>query len=121
MDVTLKLWIVIVAVGCLNYLSRLSFIALFARRSMPPLLARALKYVPAAMLTALILPMVVTAPTAPSAPMVALPAHIDARVLAFVIAGVVAFRTRSTLMTLGVGMMALWLIQAIAAVPGLGR
>ena len=59
MEGALKLWAVIVAVGALNYLSRLSFIALFARRSMPPLLARALKYVPAAMLTALILPMVV--------------------------------------------------------------
>ena len=62
MDATLKLWVVIVVVGALNYLSRLSFIALFARRSMPPLLARALKYVPAAMLTALILPMIVGAP-----------------------------------------------------------
>ena len=32
MDATLKLWVVIVAVGLLNYLSRLSFIAVFARR-----------------------------------------------------------------------------------------
>ena len=58
MDATLKLWVVIFAVGLLNYLSRLSFIAVFARRAMPPLLARALKYVPAAMLTALVVPMV---------------------------------------------------------------
>ncbi len=55
MDATLKLWAVIAVVGSLNYLSRLSFIALFAQRSMPSLLARALKFVPAAMLTALIL------------------------------------------------------------------
>ena len=59
MEGALKLWAVILVVGALNYLSRLSFIAFFARRSMPPLLARALRYVPAAMLTALILPMVV--------------------------------------------------------------
>ena len=57
MDATLKLWAVILVVGALNYLSRLSFIALFSRRTIPPLLARALRYVPAAMLTALILPM----------------------------------------------------------------
>ena len=62
MDATLKLWTVIFAVGLLNYLSRLSFIAVFARRSMPPMLARALNYVPAAMLTALILPMIVAGP-----------------------------------------------------------
>jgi len=59
MDAALKLWAVILVVGALNYLSRLSFIAFFARRSMPPLLERALRYVPAAMLTALIVPMVV--------------------------------------------------------------
>ena len=58
----MKIWIVIVAVGVLNYLSRLSFIAFFANRQMPPLLARALKFVPAAMLTALVVPMVVASP-----------------------------------------------------------
>ena len=58
MEGTLKLWIVILAVGALNYASRLSFIAFFARRTMPPLLARALRYVPAAMLAALIVPMI---------------------------------------------------------------
>ena len=63
MEGALKLWVVIVAVGALNYLSRVSFIAFFASREMPPLLARALKFVPAAMLTALVLPMVL----APSA------------------------------------------------------
>ena len=35
MEGALNVWIVILAVGALNYLSRLSFIALFARRSMP--------------------------------------------------------------------------------------
>ncbi|MBU6485863.1 MAG: AzlD domain-containing protein, partial [Betaproteobacteria bacterium] len=62
MDATLKLWAVIVIVGTLNYLSRLSFIAIFSRRHIPVLLARAFRYVPAAMLTALVLPMVVQAP-----------------------------------------------------------
>ena len=51
MDATLKLWSVVAIVGVLNYLSRLSFIAFFARRHVPPLLVRAFRYVPAAMLT----------------------------------------------------------------------
>ena len=105
MDATLKLWIVIVAVGLLNYLSRLSFIAVFARRGMPPLLERALKYVPAAMLTALILPMIVTDPTASSA------MAFNPKVGAAIVAGVVAFFTRSSLQTLGAGMAALWLLK----------
>jgi branched-subunit amino acid transport protein len=104
MEAALKLWTVIVAVGALNYLSRLSFIALFARRTMPPLLARALKYVPAAMLTALILPMVIDWHGTPAD--LATP-----RVAATLIATAVAFTTRSTLATLGSGMGALWLLQ----------
>lgn len=108
MDSALKLWAVIVAVGALNYASRLSFIAFFARRSMPPLLARALKYVPAAMLTALIVPMIVDwkgAATDFATP----------RVAAALIAAAVAFATRSTLKTLAAGMAALWLLQWAAA------
>ena len=106
MDATLKLWAVIVAVGALNYLSRLSFIALFARASIPALLARALRFVPAAMLTALIVPMVVDAPGAA--------ALLDPKAGAALLAAAVAFATRSTLKTLAVGMGALWLLQAAA-------
>lgn len=104
MEVTLKLWAVILALGTLNYLSRLSFIAFFARRSMPPLLARALKYVPAAMLTALILPMIVEAKGGSFD-------FASSKVLAAVIAGAVAFVWRNTLATLATGMIALWLLQ----------
>jgi branched-subunit amino acid transport protein len=105
MEGALKLWAVIFVVGALNYASRLSFIAFFARRAMPPLLARALRFVPAAMLTALVVPMVV--------------AHGgttdfgDPRVPATLVAAGVAFFTRSTLWTLLAGMAALWLLQAV--------
>jgi len=103
-EATLKLWTVIFAVGALNYLSRLSFIALFARRKMPPLLARALKYVPAAMLTALILPMIIDWHGAAAD-------FATPRVAAALMAATAAFATRSTLGTLGVGMAAIWLLQ----------
>jgi branched-subunit amino acid transport protein len=101
----LKLWIVIVAVGGLNYLSRLSFIAAFGRRSMPAGLARALKFVPAAMLTALVLPMLV------GAPMPGTHAWAQPKVVAAIVAAGVAYFTRSTVKTLGVGMLALWVLQ----------
>jgi branched-subunit amino acid transport protein len=104
MEAALKLWTVILAVGVLNYLSRLSFIALFARGTIPPLLARALRYVPAAMLTALILPMIVDWHGAVAD-------FATPRVAAAVIATAVAFVTRNTLATLGAGMAALWLLQ----------
>ena len=104
MDATLKLWAVILVVGALNYLSRLSFIAFFARRSMPPLLERALRYVPAAMLTALIVPMVVDVTPAGLEP------HLP-KVAAAVLATLVAWWKLGTLWTLGVGMVALWLLN----------
>jgi branched chain amino acid efflux pump len=103
----LKLWVVILAVGALNYASRLSFIAFFARRSMPPLLARALRYVPPAMLMALIVPMVV-APAVDFETM-------NPRIPAAMIAGVVAWRTRSSLKTMTAGMVSLWLLQAVVS------
>jgi branched-subunit amino acid transport protein len=107
MDATLKLWSVVVIVGALNYLSRLSFIALFARRRVPPLLGRAFRYVPAAMLTALVVPMVVAAPGGAWLP--ALP-----KIGAALVAGVVAFATHSQLKTLACGMVTLWALQALA-------
>ena len=107
MDATLKLWAVILIVGALNYLSRLSFIALFARRQVPPLLGRAFRYVPAAMLTALIVPMVVTLPAGAVGP--ALP-----KIVAALVAGFVAFATHSQVKTLGSGMATLWALQALA-------
>ena len=104
MDATVKLWAVIAIVGVLNYASRLSFIAIFARRQVPPLLMRAFRYVPAAMLTALVVPMVAFAPEAAG--------NADVpRILAAAIAGAVAFVTRSTLRTIGAGMAALWLVE----------
>ena len=99
----MKLWLVIVVVGALNFLSRLSFIALFSQRTMPPLLERALRFVPAAMLTALVVPMVV---------LVELPGvAANPRVPAAIIALVVAILTGSTLKTLATGMVALWAIE----------
>ncbi|MGC1816611.1 MAG: AzlD domain-containing protein [Casimicrobiaceae bacterium] len=109
MDAALKLWAVIAIVGTLNYLSRLSFIAIFSRRHIPLLLVRAFRYVPAAMLTALVLPMVVEAPGGGAA------AAAAPRIAAAIVAGWVGFRTHNTLKTLAAGMLALWSLRAAIA------
>jgi branched-subunit amino acid transport protein len=106
MDATLTLWIVIIVVGALNYLSRLSFIAFFARREMPPLLARALKFVPAAMLTALIVPMIVSPSLGPADETVP-------RIIAALFAGLFALALRSEMATIVAGMAALWALKAL--------
>ena len=100
------IWALIVVVGAINFAARLSFIVLFARREMPPLLARALRHVPAAMLTAIVVPAIVFA--APGE--LALGAG-NVKLIAALVAGVVAWRWRNTLLTIAVGMGALWLLQ----------
>jgi len=97
----LTLWLVIFAVGALTYLSRLSFIALFARWPMPPLVARALRFVPAAMLAAIVLPAVALRNGG----------FVPDQSAAALVAALVAWRTRSVAATMVVGMVALWILQ----------
>ena len=106
MSATLSFWVVVVAVGALTYLSRLSFISLFARVRMPSLVARALRYVPAAMLAAIVLPAVALRGSAAADPVLE-----HAKLAAAVVAVLVAWRTRNTAATIVSGMAALWLAQ----------
>ena len=99
-------WIVIVAVGLLNYLSRLSFIAVFAKVEMPPLVARALRFVPAAMLMAIVVPAVVFASPGSLAF-----SYTNPKVVAALVAALVAWRTRSAVATMTLGMVTLWIVQ----------
>jgi len=105
---TQLIWLVIVAVGAINYAARLSFIAFFARRDMPPLLAEALKHVPAAMLTTIVVPAMVFA-----APGVLDVGLANPKVLAALGAGAVAWRWQNALLTIGVGMSLLWLTRYV--------
>jgi branched-subunit amino acid transport protein len=75
------------------------------REGFVEMLPASLKFVPAAMLTALILPLIVGAPTLGS------PAWAQPKVLAAVPAAAVAYVTRSTPKTLAAGMLALWFLQ----------
>ena len=105
MTSALTLWVVIAAVGGLTYLSRLSFIALFARVEMPALVRRALRFVPAAMLTAIVVPAVALRGGDGD------PALAHAKLAAALVASVVAWRTKSPAATMVAGMAALWLTQ----------
>jgi branched-subunit amino acid transport protein len=100
------IWLTIFAVGAINYVARLSFIALFSRRDMPPLLDRALKHVPAAMLTAIVVPAIVFMP-----PGVLRLDSGNAKLIAAVAALAVAAWRQSATLTIVVGMVALWLAQ----------
>jgi branched-subunit amino acid transport protein len=103
-------WIPVLALGgLLTFATRLSFIALLGRVETPDLLRRALRYVPPAVLSAIILPELVVRQG-----VVDLSLH-NQRLLAGLAAAAVALRTRNVLLTIAVGMAALWVLQALAA------
>jgi len=106
MDRQLTIWLVIFAVGAITYASRLSFIAFFARREMPPLLAGALKHVPVAMVTAIVVPAIVFA----SPGVLALDPG-NAKLVAALVAGGVAWWRQSAVLTIAVGMIVLWSLR----------
>jgi branched-subunit amino acid transport protein len=107
-DRQLTIWLLIFAVGAITYATRLSFIAFFARRDVPPLLAEALKHVPVAMLTAIVVPAVVFMPLGML--------RIDpgnAKLMAALVAGGVAWWRQSAVLTIAVGMSVLWLLRYV--------
>ncbi len=103
----MPLWLIIGIIGALTYGIRLSFILLTERLVLPPLAQRALRFVPVAILTAII------------APALVLPAGTinvslaNARLVAGMLATVVAWRTRNIALTLVTGMGVLWALLAL--------
>ncbi len=104
---TLTLWLTIVGAGAVTFALRLSFIALVGRIETPPFLGRALRYVPAAVLTAVVIPLLFYENGALEVSLG------NERLVAGVVAALIAWRTRSVLFTLGGGMAVLWTLQAI--------
>ena len=98
----LELWIVILGGALATFAIRLSFIALVPPDRLPEAVRRGLRLVPPAVLSAIILPAVV-APTG----LLDLTLSND-RMWAALLATLVAWRTRSTWLTIAVGMLALW-------------
>lgn len=100
-----KFWLIILQAGVMTYAIRLSFIALYGRWQAPLWFVRALRYVPPAVLSAIILPellvmdgQVVLSPLNP-------------RLLAGLAAIVLAWRSRNVFLTIAGGMLLLYLFQ----------
>jgi branched-subunit amino acid transport protein len=105
------IWTLFLAMGLGTFLLRFSFIYLFGRLEMPAWLRRALKYVPAAVLAALVFPALTYRGST-----LDLSFH-NVRLLAGLGGALVAWRTKNVFLTLVVGMLLFWLLQLI---PGWG-
>jgi branched-subunit amino acid transport protein len=107
----MTLWLAIVGMGLITYAMRASVIALLGRYELRAGLQRALRFVPIAVLSAIIVPEVI-------APDGALDVTLaNPRLIAALLAAAVAWRTRHVLATIGVGMAALWTLRVLIAVP----
>lgn len=109
------IWAVIVVVGLLTVSLRASLIVLAGRREMPPLFLRALRFVPPAVLAALIFPGMLLHSATVDLPWGALPwlGWLNERTLAAVVGAVVMWRSKNVLLTIVVGMVALWALQLL--------
>lgn len=106
----MNLWAAMLVGGGLTYLTRLSFIFLFGIIDPPPIFKRALRFVPPAVLSAIIFQELFIHEGAVA---LSLGNH---RLIAGVLAVLVGLRTRRSLLVIGFGMVALWILNL--AFPG---
>ena len=108
---SVTVWSLFVVMGVVTLILRASFLVLPERAKLPPMLRRALAYVPPAVLAAIV------APALFSAGGVTLGA-VDTRLPAALVAIAVAWWTRSVIATLAAGMGVLWGLGFLVAHAG---
>lgn len=101
----MPLWLIILSMGLVTFTLRLLPVLLLERVEIPLRVQQALRFVPLAVLSAIIFPEMLL-------PKGALDLSLgNARLLAGGLAMLVAWRTKNVLLTIGVGMGALWVLQ----------
>ena len=103
----ISIWLLFLALALGTFSLRLSFIYLFGKIEMPDWLRRALRFVPASVLAALVLP----ALTYPAGMLDLTLGNV--RLLAGIGGALVAWRTKNVLWTIAVGMVLFWILQAL--------
>lgn len=97
------MWSVVILAGIVTFAMRFSFIALFGRVSVPPIVERALKYIAPSVLAAITLPALL----APDSTLDAWNFYVPAAILG----GLAAWKTRSIGAAIVVGLPSLWILQ----------
>jgi len=103
----MNVWFILICMGLVTYAIRLSMILLLERVDLPPIIQWALYLVPPAVLSAIVFPELLM----PSGMLYL--SFGNVRLLAGVLAAVVAWRTKNVLLTIVVGMVALWVLQMV--------
>jgi branched-subunit amino acid transport protein len=101
------LWLILLGMMVVTYGVRLSVIALLGEAAIPDLLNRALRFVPPAALSAIIFPELFM----PKGSFDVSPGN--TRLVAGIVAALVAWRSRNTLLAIVTGMVVLWVLNAL--------
>ncbi len=102
------IWLLVCVIGGITLTFRSIFIVLAGRFEIPRLLLRALRFVPPAVLSALIVPPLIFYP---GQLQVLGQGWLNERVLAGLFAGLVMWRSRNVLLAIVLGMALLWVLQ----------
>jgi branched-subunit amino acid transport protein len=104
----MEIWLLFIVIGLATFTMRFVPIAL-AGRDLPPLLLRALRYVPPAVLSAIFVPdMLIRNGAVDISPT-------NGRLIAGVLAIVVAYISKNAIVTIAAGMICLWVLLALGA------
>ena len=103
----LPVWLLFIALAVGTFALRFSFVYLFGKVDMPDWLRRALRFVPASVLAALVFP----ALTYPNGALDLSPGNV--RLLAGLGGALVAWKTKNVLWTIAVGMVLFWVLQGL--------
>jgi branched-subunit amino acid transport protein len=104
---SLNLWLILILGGLGTYLIRLSFILIFQHFQMPSFMERILRLVPPAVFSAIVLPELLVQEGAVQFSVNNL------RLIAGLLAAIIALKTRSVFVTIASGMVILWILQFV--------
>ncbi len=103
----MNIWLIFLLIALGTFSMRYSFIYLLGRYELPATFRRALRFVPPTVLVAIVLPALVRGPNGVDF------SFNNARLVAGLLACVVAYRSKNVLLTLAFGMVALFVWQAM--------
>ena len=101
----MNVWLTMIIAGLLTYGIRLSFIVLFGNGEISEPIRRGLRFVPPAVLTAIIFPELLYPIGSQEISL------LNTRLIAGILAIVVAWRTKSVMLTILAGMGILWVLE----------
>lgn len=102
-----EVWLIIVLAALVTLAERASFLIAKRQTPLPPLMRRALRYVPAAVFAAIAVPAIARPGLVAFGPF-------DVRLIAAVAAAFIAWKTRNVTLTFVIGMAVLWALTWLA-------